>query len=52
MDLLCTYVFLFFIALIFFKYQHLITAVIDLSNYVCNYTVDPSLTPVSSSNLI
>jgi len=38
------YLLCFYIVLIE-KYLHVITAVINVWNYICNYTVDPSLTP-------
>jgi len=34
----------FYIVLIFKKFLHVITSVINLCNYICNYTVDPSPT--------
>jgi len=35
---------MFYIVLIFKKKYHVITAVINLCNCICNYTADPSLT--------
>ncbi len=32
-----------YIVLIFKKYLHVLTAVIDFCKYICNYTVNPTL---------
>jgi len=38
------YINVFTLYLYFKKYLHVITAVTNLCNYICNYTADPSLT--------